>query len=58
MDQYDRLAAYSRIMDSVDSLRDIEINEDMDSLAFQKLDDAFQALEDAKDAAKSCVWDR
>ena len=35
-------------MDSVDALRDVEANEDMDSVAFAKLDEAYQALEDAK----------
>ncbi len=55
MDRYDKIAAYSRVIDQVDALRDVEANEDvdgvngMDSFAFKKLDEAYQALEDARD---------
>ena len=49
MDRYDKIAAYSRIMDQIDSLRDVEANEDMDGFAFTKLDEAYQVLEDARD---------
>lgn len=49
MDQYDKIAAYSRILDQVDALRDVEANENMNGFAFTKLDEAYQALEDARD---------
>ncbi len=50
MDRYDKIAAYSRIMDQVDALRDVEANEDgMDCFAAVKLNEAYEALEDAKD---------
>lgn len=55
MDRYDKIAAYSRVMDQVDALRDVEGNEDvdgvngMDSFAFKKVDKAYQLLEDARD---------
>ena len=55
MDRYDKIAAYSRVMDKVDALRDVEANEDrdgvngMDSFAFKKIDEAYQLLEDARD---------
>ena len=49
MTRNDKLAAYANAMDLVDSLRDEEANEDMDGFAFTKLDEAYQALEDAQD---------
>ena len=49
MDRYDKIAAYSRIMDQIDIMRDVEANEDIDGLAFAKLDKAYQALEDVRD---------
>ncbi len=56
MDRYDKIAAYSRIMDQVDTLRDAEANEDgMDSFVFAKLDEAYQALEEARDKVERPV---
>jgi hypothetical protein len=49
MDRYDKIAAYSRILDQIDSLRDVEANEEIDGFAFTKLDEAHQSLEDARD---------
>ena len=51
MDRYDKIAAYSRVMDQVDALRDVEANEGvdgMDSFAFRQLDKAYQLLEDTR----------
>jgi hypothetical protein len=48
MTRNDVMAAYSNVMDAVDALRDEEAK-DMDSFRFIKLDEAFQALEDARD---------
>ena len=50
MDRYDVIASYSRIMDQVDVLRDVEANENgLNSFAFAKLNEAYEALEDARD---------
>ncbi len=56
MDRYDKIAAYSRIMGQVDALRDEEANEgSMDSFVFTKLDESYQALENARDRVERPV---
>ena len=51
MDRYDKIAAYSRVLDQVGTLRDMIANEEddgLDSFAFTKIDEAYWALEDAR----------
>lgn len=50
-DRYDKIAEYSRIMDKIDSLRVVEANEEIDGLAFTKLDAAYELLYDARGMA-------
>ena len=49
MDRYDRIAAYSRVMGLLDGLMDTEANENVESATFEKLEQAYQIMEEAKD---------
>ncbi len=56
MDKYDKIAAYSRVIDQVEALQELkanEVNEDTCPSIVTKLDEACAALEDARDAIRS-----
>lgn len=47
LDRFDRIAAYSRVMSSMDALLDVEANENAENPAFEKLEQAYRTMEEA-----------
>ena len=48
LDRFDRIAAYSRVMSSMDALLDVEANENVESPASEKLEQAYRMMEEAE----------